>query len=116
MPLLYLANKVKYVSNPGYNYVLREESLTHQANPTKYAVFRGLCMKSFIEWAADKPRAYRDLFRRGLVLKYGQDIMARPKEEIIAVAKEYPDEWKEFLDYLAFIEELKFSILEVPEK
>lgn len=41
--ILWYANKVAYVSSVGYHYRDNENSLTHQANIFKYALYRGLC-------------------------------------------------------------------------
>ena len=50
IPILWYANKVAYVSNVGYHYRMQENSLTHQANPFKYALYRGLCALDLIDF------------------------------------------------------------------
>jgi hypothetical protein len=50
IPILWYANKVAYVSNVGYHYRDNENSLTHQANIFKYALYRGLCTLDLIDF------------------------------------------------------------------
>ena len=50
VPMLWLANKVAYVENTGYHYRMLETSLTHQADPFKYALYRALCMQDLIDF------------------------------------------------------------------
>lgn len=50
IPILWYANKVAYVSNVGYHYRMQNNSLTHQADPFKYALYRGLCALDLIDF------------------------------------------------------------------
>lgn len=50
IPILWYANKVAYVSNIGYHYRNNENSLTHQADAFKYALYRGLCALDLIDF------------------------------------------------------------------
>lgn len=50
IPMLWFANKVVYVDNPGYNYRMQNNSLTHQATPLKWAIFRALCCQDLIDF------------------------------------------------------------------
>ena len=50
IPQLYLANKVAYMDNIGYNYRMQNNSLTHKASPIKYAVYRCLCAQDIISF------------------------------------------------------------------
>lgn len=50
VPMLYLANKVVYVDNVGYNYRMQESSLTHKATRLKWAIFRALCAFDLIDF------------------------------------------------------------------
>lgn len=50
VPIMYLANKVVYIPNTGYNYRMRKSSLTHKASPIEYAVYRALCVKDLINF------------------------------------------------------------------
>lgn len=50
IPILWYANKVAYASNVGYHYRMQENSLTHQANAFKYALYRSLCVLDLIDF------------------------------------------------------------------
>ena len=50
IPMLHIANQVDYVSNTGYHYRMQESSLTHNANPFKYALYRALCCMDLIDY------------------------------------------------------------------
>ncbi len=111
VPLLYLADRVAYVETAGYNYRMRRGSLTHEGSAVKNAVFRALCMRDLIEWAKDKPREYRDLFRRRVILDLARQVAGAGKETVQAASKAWPAEWKEFTACVAEVEELRDSIM-----
>ena len=50
IPMLHLANQVDYVSNTGYHYRMQDDSLTHKADPFKYALYRALCCMDLIDY------------------------------------------------------------------
>lgn len=50
IPMLHMANQVDYVSNTGYHYRMQDNSLTHKANPFKYALYRALCCMDLIDY------------------------------------------------------------------
>lgn len=50
IPMLHMANQVDYVSNTGYHYRMQDSSLTHQADPFKYALYRALCCMDLIDY------------------------------------------------------------------
>ena len=50
IPQLWLANKVVYVDNIGYHYLMREDSLTHTSNAFKNALYRTLCWFDLIDF------------------------------------------------------------------
>lgn len=50
IPILHMANQVDYVSNTGYHYRMQDNSLTHNANPFKYALYRSLCCMDLIDY------------------------------------------------------------------
>lgn len=109
VPLMYYADRVKYVESPGYNYRMRKGSLTHETTVVKNALFRGLCMMDLIEWAKDKPREYRDLFKRTLIISLGNELRRQPPEELQKAANQWPEEWRQFANYLNYTEELRDS-------
>lgn len=50
IPILWYANKVEYVDMLGYNYVMREESLTHTTNQLKDVIYKGLCWLDLMDF------------------------------------------------------------------
>lgn len=50
IPMLHIANQVDYVSNTGYHYRMQGDSLTHKADPFKYALYRALCCMDLIDY------------------------------------------------------------------
>ena len=62
--LLYLANKVITIEHSGYNWVQREDSLTHTSSMVKNAVYRCLAAKDIIEFlkTENKGFSYNDLY------------------------------------------------------
>lgn len=50
IPILWYANKCEYVDMLGYNYVMRQSSLTHTTNQVKDVVFKGLCWLDLMDF------------------------------------------------------------------
>lgn len=50
IPILWYANKVEYVDMLGYNYVMRQDSLTHTTNQLKDVIFKGLCWLDLMDF------------------------------------------------------------------
>jgi glycosyltransferase involved in cell wall biosynthesis len=50
IPILWYANKCEYVDMLGYNYVMRQTSLTHTTNQLKDVVFKGLCWLDLMDF------------------------------------------------------------------
>lgn len=50
IPILWYANKCEYVDNIGYNYVMRQTSLTHTTSPIKDIIYKGLCWLDLMEF------------------------------------------------------------------
>lgn len=50
IPILWYANKCEYVDMLGYNYVMRQSSLTHTTNQLKDVVFKGLCWLDLMDF------------------------------------------------------------------
>lgn len=50
IPILWYANKVEYVDILGYNYVMRQDSLTHTTNQVKDVIFKGLCWLDLMDF------------------------------------------------------------------
>lgn len=47
---MWYANKCEYVDMLGYNYVMRQTSLTHTTNQLKDVVFKGLCWLDLMDF------------------------------------------------------------------
>lgn len=96
-PVLYLANKVAYVNNPGYYYRMRNSSLTHITNNVKENVYLGLASMDIIEFFRDKEEYYRKMFSINLFRSYLSRLLAAnpTKEEI----EKYKDDWCDFWIY-----------------
>lgn len=95
IPQLYFANKVAYIDNIGYNYRMQDASLTHQASPFKYALFRALCTEDLIRFFEEHNKEYLKLIPLGLshtrLIKQIKEL--NPTKEMI---EPYKDEWIEF--------------------
>lgn len=50
IPMLHMANQVDYVSDTGYHYRMQTNSLTHQADAFKYALYRALCCMDLVDY------------------------------------------------------------------
>lgn len=50
IPMLWLANMVAYTEHTGYHYRMQKKSLTHKANPFKFALYRALCCMDLLEF------------------------------------------------------------------
>ena len=95
IPQLYLANKVAYINNAGYNYRMRSESLTHKASPLEYALFRALCIEDIIKFFEHNDKRILDImpFAQTYSNCIAEIKMCKPDKETI---KPYNDEWIEF--------------------
>lgn len=95
VPMLYLANKVACVSNPGYFYRMHMRSLTHRATPLKDALFRALCADDIISFFEQHDKSM--LAALPLASGYAQCIKeikdCQPAAEEI---EPYKEEWIEF--------------------
>lgn len=95
VPMLYFANKVACVSNPGYFYRMHRQSLTHSATPLKDALFRALCANDIISFFEQHDKSMLTL----LPLASGYAQCIREIKECAPTAKEiepYKEEWIEF--------------------
>lgn len=54
IPQLWYANKIAYTENCGYVYRMLDTSLTHNSNPIKDIVFKGLCFLDLIDFFEKK--------------------------------------------------------------
>lgn len=95
IPLMYLANKVAYVSNTGYNYRMRSDSLTHKADAFKYALFRVLCVQDLIDFFEANDKEYLNIIplEKSYRQLIGQIKRLSPSRDMIMP---YTEEWMEF--------------------
>lgn len=95
IPQLYLANKVVYIDNIGYNYRMQENSLTHNASQLKLVVYRCLCAQDIIDFF--KKVDVEFLNKVPIVKQYTQHInqlkQLKPTPEMV---EEFKDDWVEF--------------------
>ena len=96
IPILHMANQVDYVSNTGYHYRMQDNSLTHQASPFKYALYRALCCMDLIDYF--KNNNAEDILKEIPIqpmLQQQIDIIKKVNPDIDTI-KKYLDDWLEF--------------------
>ena len=95
IPQLYLANKVVYIENLGYNYRMQEKSLTHQASQFKLVLYRCLCAQDIIEFFSKVDKEF--LNQVPIVKQYTQLLnqlkQLKPTPEMV---KDFKDDWIDF--------------------
>lgn len=98
MKLLYYANKVAYVKNPGYYYLQRGSSLCHTSSKWKHSLYCALCCMELIEWFKDKEAPYNTIFTQGQFVQYLKAMQQNTpsEEELTANISEY----RQCTDYL----------------
>lgn len=97
IPMLWCANKVAYVENIGYHYRMNNNSLTHQADAFKYALYRVLCMQDLINFFKNNDKEILSKIPLGKILQEQISIIQSIKEKPI---HDYLDEWIEFTNRL----------------
>lgn len=96
IPMLHMANQVDYVSNTGYHYRMQNNSLTHQADSFKYALYRILCCMDLIDYF--KSNNASDVLKEIPI----QQMLAQQLEIIKKIQptneqiSKYLDDWLEF--------------------
>lgn len=95
IPILWYANKVEYVDNIGYVYVMRQGSLTHTTNAVKDVIYKGLCWLDLLDFFNEKdPSVFGAVNIKGFVKNIIQVLNnTHISEEDIAP---YKEEWAEF--------------------
>lgn len=96
IPILHMANQVDYVSNTGYHYRMQDNSLTHNANPFKYALYRALCCMDLIDYFKENnaENVLKEIPIQQMLQKQIDIIKTvNPSSEDI---KLYNDDWIEF--------------------
>jgi glycosyltransferase involved in cell wall biosynthesis len=96
IPILHMANQVDYVSNTGYHYRMQDNSLTHNAGPFKYALYRALCCMDLIDYfkTNNAENVLKEIPIQQMLQKQIDIIKTvKPSSEDI---KLYNDDWIEF--------------------
>lgn len=95
IPMLWHANKVAYCEDTGYHYRMQGDSLTHQASPFKYALYRGLCALDLLDFfRTNEPKVLEKLPMQQM-LQEQLNIIKRIKPTIEDIKIYLPD-WLEF--------------------
>ena len=95
IPQLYLANKVVYIDNTGYNYRMLNSSLTHKASPFKYALYRCLCAQDIIKFFETHDKEF--MKQIPIIKQYAQHIeQIKQIKPNPAMVEEFKDDWIEF--------------------
>ena len=95
IPMLYLANKVAYIDNTGYNYRQHSSSLTHTATPFKEALFRALCAEDLVSFFEKHDK---EILKKEKLGKTYADCLYRIKEchPNANIIEPFKDEWIEY--------------------
>lgn len=96
IPMLHMANQVDYVSNTGYHYRMQGDSLTHKADPFKYALYRALCCMDLIDYfrSIQDEEVLKEIPIQQMLQKQVDIIkQINPSKDVII---KYIDDWIEF--------------------
>lgn len=95
IPILWYANKCEYVDNIGYNYVMRQTSLTHTTSPLKDIIYKGLCWLDLMEFFTKNDPS---IFNCIPIKSYLKNIFSTLNTINIDLkeVEKYKDEWVEF--------------------
>ena len=95
IPILWYANKVEYVDNIGYTYVMRNTSLTHTTSPLKDIIFKGLCWLDLMDFFTKNDPS---IFNCIPIKSYLKNIFSTLNTINIDLkeVEKYKDEWAEF--------------------
>lgn len=113
IPLLWYAEKVSYVNNPGYVYRMRGDSLTHQTNPFKDFVFKTLSWCDLMEFFNEKDPGF---FEKGNLRGWIGETIKKMNNSYITEQDiaPYKDEWCEVMRRLVnliTIDRISFKIV-----
>lgn len=96
IPILWYANKVEYVDMLGYNYVMRNSSLTHTTNPLKDVIYKGLCWLDLMEFFTKNDQTvFSALDIKGYIRNI-INILNRLTNLTPAMVEPYKEDWIEF--------------------
>lgn len=94
IPMLWHANKVVYIDNPGYVYRMQDLSLTHQASQLKWAIFRSLCIMDLIDFFKEHDKEMIKMLNLNYNLMQQVHIIKSLNPTIDEI-KKYEDGWIE---------------------
>lgn len=99
IPQMYFANKVAYVDNAGYHYRMQENSLTHQTDPFKTALYQILCVDDLLNFFSKYDPDYLNTIP--IALSFPQ-LLLRLKQinPSIEMIQKYQEAWNEFTQKL----------------
>lgn len=103
IPMLWYANRVAYVDNPGYNYRVNPKSLTHSADRAKEFVYKGLCWCDLVEFFnAHDPGLYGRLDIRQYAGEMLRQLNGRgfTAAELQPYAGEWAELWMRFFNLI----------------
>lgn len=96
IPILWYANKVEYVDMLGYNYVMRNSSLTHTTNPLKDVIYKGLCWLDLMDFFTKNDQTvFSALDIKGYIRNI-INILNRLTNLTPAMVEPYKEDWIEF--------------------
>lgn len=95
IPMVYFANKVVYIDNPGYNYRMNPNSLTHTTDEYKDFIYKGLSYCDLMEFfiAHDK-----EILKVAKIKEYGEVLRLQLNNMVITseFINKYGPLWVEF--------------------
>jgi glycosyltransferase involved in cell wall biosynthesis len=94
IPMLWYANKVVYIDNPGYVYRMQDLSLTHQASQLKWTIFRSLCIMDLIDFFKEHDKEMIKMLNLNYNLMQQVHIIKSLNPTIDEI-KKYEDGWIE---------------------
>lgn len=99
IPMLWYANKVAYTDDTGYHYRMQDNSLTHQADEFKYALFRTLCGMDLVDFFKENDEKVLEKIPLKRMVEQQIAIIKTTKPTIEQINK-YTNEWVEFTSRL----------------
>jgi glycosyltransferase involved in cell wall biosynthesis len=119
IPILWIANKVEYVDMLGYNYVMRQESLTHTTNQLKDVIYKGLCWLDLMDFFNKYDKTVFDAidikgYLKNIIKILNTFVAIQP-----AHIEPYKDDWIEFttrMVNLLSVNNVSFKYIETDDK
>ena len=96
IPILWYANKVEYVDMLGYNYVMRNSSLTHTTNPLKDVIYKGLCWLDLMDFFNENDKTVFEVINIKGFLRNIIYVLNSFRSIDLSLIETYKDDWVEF--------------------